>query len=115
MVRPEGELSAARRQRLVRSILDREDDIYDFLGEGGEGDRNSHLISNTKDEELKNVLISERRERREFDLRIRTAIYWVFSNACNIPFQPDFLRIPIIHEYNSRIRQSLRDVYSYKY
>ena len=33
-----GELSVGRRQRLVRSILDREDDIYDFLGEGGEGD-----------------------------------------------------------------------------
>jgi hypothetical protein len=72
------------RRALIESVLKGENNVFDFLG------------------------TDEWRHEQEFNYRIRTAIYWVFSDTCNIPFQPEFIRIPIIHEYNARIRQSLR-------
>jgi hypothetical protein len=75
--------SYSERQNLIRSILEHDKDIFSFFNEG-------------------------EREYDELQFRIRTALYWAFSNACNIPFQPDFVRIPIIYEHNARIRQSLR-------
>lgn len=39
---------------------------------------------------------------------LRTAGYWEICGKLNLAFLPDFIRIPIISGYNTRLRQSLR-------
>jgi hypothetical protein len=41
--------------------------------------------------------------------RIRTAAYWLIPGIVPISFLPDFVRIPLITEYNIRLKQMMRE------
>ena len=50
-------------------------------------------------------------EQRDDQLQLhllRTAGYWEISGKYNLPYLPDFMRIPLISSYNVRLSQSLR-------
>jgi hypothetical protein len=41
--------------------------------------------------------------------RIRTAAYWIIPGIIPMSFLPDFFRIPLIAEYNTRLKQMMRE------
>lgn len=41
--------------------------------------------------------------------RIRTAAYWLIPGILPISFLPDFIRIPLITKYNTRLKQMMRE------